>query len=310
MEIYAPEYCREFKCIADKCRHSCCVDWEIDIDEGTYEKYKALKTDFGKSLLENIEKGENGAHFSLDGERRCKNLDERGLCRIISNLGEEYLCDICRLHPRFFNEVGNRVEMGLGFSCEEAVRLALADTRPFKLVKIGESAEKRAPGEILSDSVTVRDEAIEFIEREDGGFFERLSALEEKNRVKTDFYTYAEWIDYLLTLEILDGEWREILKNAKSSEKKSDISPYSKYFEGFYKYLVFRHVAIAPSAVEISARLAFASLAVRLVAYLSEREERLTEARLFDIVRLFSSEIEYSVENTEDLIFELESAAL
>ena len=32
MRIIAPDYYREFHCIADKCRHSCCIGWEIDID--------------------------------------------------------------------------------------------------------------------------------------------------------------------------------------------------------------------------------------------------------------------------------------
>ena len=65
MEIYAPEYYERFKCIADKCKHSCCVDWEIDVDEKTHEKYKSLDNEFGKSILANIECDENGAHLPL-----------------------------------------------------------------------------------------------------------------------------------------------------------------------------------------------------------------------------------------------------
>ena len=33
MKLFAPEYYKQFKCIADKCTHSCCIGWEIDIDE-------------------------------------------------------------------------------------------------------------------------------------------------------------------------------------------------------------------------------------------------------------------------------------
>ena len=32
MKIIAPNYYPAFRCIADKCRHSCCIGWEIDID--------------------------------------------------------------------------------------------------------------------------------------------------------------------------------------------------------------------------------------------------------------------------------------
>ena len=36
-EIYS-----EFKCKADKCKHSCCNGWEIDIDASTAEKYQQI----------------------------------------------------------------------------------------------------------------------------------------------------------------------------------------------------------------------------------------------------------------------------
>ena len=35
MKLYAPGYYKRFACIASKCRHSCCVGWEIDIDPET-----------------------------------------------------------------------------------------------------------------------------------------------------------------------------------------------------------------------------------------------------------------------------------
>lgn len=43
MKLYAPEYYKNFKCIADKCEHSCCIGWEIDIDEETLKKYENLE---------------------------------------------------------------------------------------------------------------------------------------------------------------------------------------------------------------------------------------------------------------------------
>lgn len=305
MEIYAPSYCKEFKCIADKCRHSCCVGWEIDVDEKTHEKYKALDSECGKRILENIEEDSFGAHFTLDKEGRCKNLDSRGLCKIITALGENYLCDICRLHPRFFNTVGGRIEMGLGLSCEEAVRLTLGSKAPFTLEKAGEN-EESAPDNTEFSALPERDRIIAFMEKADGTFYEKLLALEEKYGASTDSKSYGEWIDFLLSLEILDGKWKAILEEAKEKEPKSDISPYGSAFEALFKYFVFRHVSTAESESALRARLAFATLGVRLVAYIAEREDKLTLERLYEIVRLYSSEIEYSEDNTDELIFELE----
>ena len=306
MEIYAPLYCVSFKCIADKCRHSCCIDWEIDIDEKTYEKYKSLKNAFGKEILNNIEIEDGAPHFALDKNGRCKNLDERGLCRIISNLGDEYLCDICRLHPRFFNEIGGRVEMGLGLSCEEAVRIVLGDNRPYVFEKIGENQEKASSYEEY-DPFEDRNEALAFMENENGTLFEKLKAIEEKYGVSTDFYSYDEWIDLLLSFDILDEEWEKILENAKSKDKTSSSFAYEAELEALFKYFVFRHSSKATLKGAFSAVIGFASLGVKLVSYLAESEENLTEARLYEIVRLYSSEIEYSEENTESLLFEIET---
>ena len=54
MKVFAPNYYKKFSCIADKCKHSCCIGWEIDIDDATSEQYKNINTDFGKKLNNNI----------------------------------------------------------------------------------------------------------------------------------------------------------------------------------------------------------------------------------------------------------------
>ena len=47
MKIVKPDYYDSFRCIADKCRHSCCIGWEIDIDEDTLDLYENIPGDFG-----------------------------------------------------------------------------------------------------------------------------------------------------------------------------------------------------------------------------------------------------------------------
>ena len=93
MKLYAPEYYKKFKCIADKCDHGCCIGWEIDVDAVTLEKYKRLKNHYAESILNSISTDDT-PHFVLCEGERCPHLDERGLCKIIINAGEEYLCDI------------------------------------------------------------------------------------------------------------------------------------------------------------------------------------------------------------------------
>ena len=39
----APSYLKNFKCIGGACEDTCCAGWSIEVDEGTYKKYKKVK---------------------------------------------------------------------------------------------------------------------------------------------------------------------------------------------------------------------------------------------------------------------------
>ena len=93
MKLFAPKYYRNFVCIADKCTHSCCVGWEIDVDENTLDKYATITHPYGDVIRSNIDNTDY-PHFKLLENDRCPHLDDCGLCKIIKNLGEDFLCDI------------------------------------------------------------------------------------------------------------------------------------------------------------------------------------------------------------------------
>ena len=78
MNLVMPDYFEQFNCIADRCKHNCCIGWEIDIDDDTLEKYACVSGELGHRLKTNISLDEN-AHFVLSNER-CPFLNECGLC--------------------------------------------------------------------------------------------------------------------------------------------------------------------------------------------------------------------------------------
>ncbi len=119
-----PDYYQTFHCLADRCRHNCCIGWEIDIDPDTYARYTAVKGDFGKRLHDGIVHGDQPC-FRLDEHERCVFLNDRGLCDVIRTLGEDALCDICTDHPRFRTYLGDDLRLGLGLCCEAACYLIL-----------------------------------------------------------------------------------------------------------------------------------------------------------------------------------------
>ena len=149
--LYVPDYYPEFHCIAEKCPHTCCAGWEIDIDPESLKKYQTMPGAVGDRLRRGMDREGETAFFHLDEKGRCPMLNEQNLCTLILNCGEEALCQICRDHPRFRNFLTGRVEMGLGLVCPEACRLILSRPSPMKLIclKRGEERLTRQEEQVL-----------------------------------------------------------------------------------------------------------------------------------------------------------------
>lgn len=282
-----PDFYKDFSCIADKCRHSCCLGWEIDIDEESLRRFMAVEGEFGEFMRRNIEL-EPTPHFVLAEDERCPFLQENGLCRMILTLGEEVICDICREHPRFYNELPGRIEAGLGLCCEEVCRLINDGTEHLGFNISGE--DEGAEDALLK----LRDE-IYTILREDGI---SLSARMEKalklfGTAPLDFD--AEKLKALyLGLERLDEDWTKKLHTLQAVALEPELSKMR--YVRLLEYFIYRHFATAPDEYEAMLRLQFAFLSTRIICAL----DMLTADS--DAARLYSGEIEYSDENVDIIL--------
>ena len=300
MKIIAPAYYNSFACIASRCKHSCCVGWEVDIDEESVARYTEMSHPYAENIRSSID-GET-PHFKLTRGDRCPHLDASGLCKIITECGEETLCQICRDHPRYRNYYDDVVEIGLGLSCEEAARIALsADT-----------------GFIASDSEDMTD-AINFSEYPAELFSEEERPLaNEKKRlislVNNRSLTIEKRIDALLptrpdvhevkalylSLEILDAEWKSRLNFISAENFSRNLEKNADLIERMLCAFIYRHVS-CESFYMPRTMAAFAALSALVVSALSESLENFA-----DTLRAYSAEIEYSTENTERVLDFLE----
>lgn len=124
-----PSLYDSFACKADSCKKTCCQRWEIDIDPETLAVYKKEEGALGEELQQWIFEGPEGAHFSFEASGYCHFLREDGLCRLVLAKGEDYLCQICHAHPRFYAYLGDLELCGVGLACEASVEGLLADRR-------------------------------------------------------------------------------------------------------------------------------------------------------------------------------------
>ena len=301
MKLFAPQYYKKFKCIADKCRHNCCIDWEIGIDPDTMKKYECSDYSLKDEVLSSIEKSEDGNCFAMKENGRCPFLADNGLCRIISECGEDYLSDICRLHPRYFNYFKNHAEIGLGMVCEEATRLILLEPDPFTAVAISDISCHDA---ISSEFAFEQRGKIFDILKKDTRLCEKLDEIETLYTVRANIYSFDEWKSIFSELEILDDEWCYMLSGACDCECREAEE---KYFERFMAYLVYRHIPRSESEENLRAVVGFILASYETVKNIYYSQNDRSFGRLCDIMRLYSSEIEYCEDNVAALIFEFES---
>lgn len=296
MKLYAPKYYRNFKCVADKCKHSCCIGWEIDIDNKTLKKYKALKDGYGDIINKSI-LVDNNPHFVLNAHEKCPHLNEQGLCKIIINLGEDYLCDICREHPRFYNYT-TVAEVGIGISCPEAARIILTSPDFAVLEHIGEvdSVEEGCD----FDGRLMRNEIYEILQNNDCSYTDSLDKIHNKYAVRP--YEDKCYLEKLELLEYLTPEHKRLFMGYSSKHRLLDCET-EEYLKRFLAYLIYRHCTEAFDEEDFCERLAFCLFCERLLASLMYRENAKELEEIARLSNIISEEIEYSEDNTLALTF-------
>jgi lysine-N-methylase len=297
-----PQYYFNFKCIADKCRHSCCVGWEIDVDERTLARYRALPAEKGNDILQSIAETEDGVHFRLCTGERCPHLDEKGLCRIITALGEGYLCDICREHPRFYHEIGGVWECGLGLACEEAARLILSAENYADFAEIADGEEEFTP-ETVGDfnAFAYRAALYADLRKNEIPLAERLAKIEAEYGLGVTLTRDAHR-SLFEGLEYLNEAHRALLAEAYCA----DFAPTgarSDACERFFAYLVFRHASAAADLGEFATAVSLATCLTRVFDALASANG----LPPVEYARILSEELEYSEENTAAIRAALEN---
>lgn len=296
MKLYAPAYYQQFRCIASRCRHSCCVGWEIDIDADTLACYRTLHTGYGKVIADSIDESDT-PHFRLGTGERCPHLNEAGLCHIILSLGEAYLCEICREHPRFYHRTRQGMEVGLGMACEEACRILLTSDDYAKMIEIGNVDADDQEGDRDFDATRQRAQIYALLCDRTIPYAQRLHAIALAYDLTDKLADDAAWRALLFSLEYLDTAHREmLLRYSYATQLPSEREAAS---ERALAYFIFRHGSGAWDEKEFRAALGLSLFCERLLASLAAEQE---ESGFAEAARLLSEEIEYSEDNTRAIL--------
>lgn len=123
-----PVFYKNFRCLAQDCRDSCCEGWKITFDKKDYLRLRRL--DAPEDLRERLEKSVRRKRELVNGvpsygefdlwsnEGRCPFLNGDGLCSIQLACGGEALPEVCRIYPRNIRYTTAAREYTLSTSCE------------------------------------------------------------------------------------------------------------------------------------------------------------------------------------------------
>lgn len=293
MRYVQPDYMAEFACIAGACRHSCCIGWEIDVDEDTLARYLDTPGEWGARLREGIDP--QAGCFRLTPDERCPFLNADGLCEIILHDGEDALCGICAEHPRFYQELAGCEEAGLGLCCEEAARLILTREAPVRLCCWGDDPDEPDPAEVAL--AALRDELTGLAQDRTQGILQRVDDIHRRCGIPIESTAPGRWADTLRGLERLEPAWTQLLDSLDDAPHGVHPPALERPLEQLLVYLLYRHVPQAAGDGDVQGHVALALMLWRLV-------RRLGLAgldALLEAARLCSAEIEYSDVNGDAL---------
>lgn len=333
MKTRIPSCFEGFRCVGGVCKDSCCIGWEIDVDEASFQRYQQMEGVFGERLRASLATEADGTHhYILNGER-CPFLGPDNLCQQIITLGESALCEICDQHPRFHAVFGEVQETGMGLACEEAARMLLSSPRPLALLE-------RGTGEEPTDQwyhflLDCRERLFSIAQDRSRAIPERLSSLlafaaqAQEQLDWEEFHPLEElppgeleilpghgvlWLDYLSELEPIDREWAEALEDTLAAAQypellelfTEEMEDRAWEYEHFLYYLLFRYVMKAWDDCDLLywVRVAvFSCLTVELLDFgrWFRNGQRFTLEDHRDTLRIFSKEIEYDPEIIEGL---------
>lgn len=337
MEMTAPSYYKDFRCLADACRDNCCrTGWEIEVDESTMDYYRSLPQPQRDRILAGIGRDEEGAFCILPREGQCPFLNEQGLCSLVIELGEEHIGDICTLHPRYREWFPGRMEIGVGLCCEEAARLILSDPAPAEfetyLTDSDPDDEEDEDAPLYLPLLELRDRLFALVQDRSLPLRRRManalrlakSAQEEINRGISPAADIApsglegepgDWQAALAALlethremEYLEQDWMDSVVDLQAHLTELDwpgfgaaLGERSYEYEHLCVYLLFRYALKAVYDGDLLGKVWQTVTMVLTMAALGARQwqrtGRFTLADQIEITRQYSKEVEYSDDN-------------
>lgn len=317
MKTRVPDYYDAFSCLAGDCPHSCCLGWEVVIDEDTARRYQSAPGPLGDRLRAAMVRDEDGdCCFPLNGGR-CPFLNGENLCDIHCVWGAEATSVTCREHPRFIEEYGPFREVTLTASCPAVGRLLLGSDAPLTFLEREDALPPEAGDEWLDWLVPLRDRLLALLQDRsrplrvrlrdflllaqaaqpciDSEETEALSSLAVPETAVSGEAAplFPDALRLLAEAEPLEPDWPSLLHQAETA---AEVAVPETLLERIAVYFAFHYLLKAVNDGDLLGRAAFCVFAVAVIARLA------AVCGLSEALRRFSCEVEHSGDGPESLL--------
>lgn len=273
MRLIVPDYYTKFKCIASRCTDSCCIGWQIDVDD-----------------TETVD---------LSGQRRCPYLNCDNLCTKIIEHGEESLSEICARHPRYFEWFDGFLEGGIGLCCIEAADIILKN-----------KVEKYVELDFDEESMEYDPDYYDYIDKIRQQFFSVFQddslPIAGKLDIVSEHQSLADpsqMLDFFLSLEIMSDDYKSRLLYIK--EHLSEIlsiqntQELEAYLSNLGVYFTWRYLMKTIFDDEFDKYRNIIIYSVRMIELLFKSEVLLGTCDFAWWAKEYSKEVEYDEDNLE-----------
>lgn len=313
-----------FVCSASLCPDTCCKDWDIVVDDDTSEFYSTVSGSFGKKLSDSLTIDGDGDRVIRFENGICPFLNDKSLCEVQIKLGEEHLCDTCRVFPRLTQDYTQFSEQMLSLACPEAAKMILGYCGGYESLPKPEEVEENSDysAEFMNFLLRARNLTFDIFNESDRTFKEQLKhclAFTEyvQTLIDDDNFDCNELSEFEYTesnkgycddsfifemhrkLDIMDEQWMSKLCSSPNC-KLADNIQIDNEFRNMAYYYILRYYLNAIDSYDIITnikRLVCAYVAISSMIALSDAENDFDTRVL--IAQKYSKEVEHSYENSE-----------
>lgn len=312
-----------FKCMAGQCPRSCCIGWQIVIDDESLDIYENSKCDFKNRLQTGINFDEG---IFLQSNKRCSMLNDIGLCDLQINCGEDMLCYTCKTYPRHVEEFEDVREFSLSLSCPKVAQMVIDRKTPISFVDYEDDEEddfeefdymlytklvdarKKIFSIIQNRSHSLQwrmEKTLELAEKmqkcvDENRIYDMDLVIEEELEVDSHL-NISDDFQILSKLEVLSDDWTSLLNTSSCTDfmptKQEEIA-----LEQILVLLIFTYFCGAVYDDEIYAKAALCVHSIRWIYMIYKSHVNNEDLKLLqEVVYRYAREVEHSDLNLDIL---------